>query len=171
MIPNTGILAYPILPCIASHFKWWTKRLVWLVLLWALRRGLNTYTSMWVESRTIAAPGQISFPLCLSLPPQLSCFFLLHPQTLAAPSISVSSCSTLQTQMTVSWHPNGATGEEAAYTPHAGDKPCQTSSSHAALGHYISDCSLCKALFMVLNWFVAVITVYRIVTERTPTEH
>lgn len=48
-------------------------------------------------------------------------FFFINPQTLAAPSISMSSCSTLQTQMTMSWHPNEATGEEAAYTPHAGD--------------------------------------------------
>lgn len=167
MIPNTGILAYPTLPCIASHIKW----LVWLVESWALRRGLNTDVATPVESRTIAAPGQISLPLCLFLPPQLSSFFLLHPQTLAAPLISMSSCSTLHTQMTVSWHQNGATGEEAAYTPHAGDKPCQSSASRAALGHYISDFSLCKALLMTHNWSVAVMTVYRIVTEKALTEH
>lgn len=113
MIPNTGILASTILPCIVSHIftgehKGW---FVWLVQSWALRRGLNTDAGMWAEFRTIAAPGQISLPLS-SLPPQLSSFFTrLHPQTLAA---SVSSCSSLQAQMTVSWHQNGATGEEAA---------------------------------------------------------
>lgn len=45
---------------------------------------------------------------------------------------------------------NGATGERAAYTPHRGVKPSQTSAFQAALGHYISKCLIRKALIMAL---------------------
>lgn len=162
MIPNNGMLAFSILLCIVSHIfsgehKGWV---VWLVQSWVLRRGLNTDFGMWVEFRTIAAPGHISIPLS-SLPPQLSSLFTLHPQTFA-PSISISSCSTLRAQMMVSWHRNGATGEEAAYTPRIGDKPCQTSVSDATLGHYIWHGSRCKVLFLALNWYITALIGSRI---------
>lgn len=130
-----------------EHKGWF----VWLVQLWVLRRGLNTDVGMWDEFRAIAAPGQTSLPLFLS--PSSSLFSRLHPQTLAAPSDSVSSCSTLQMQMRVSWHQTGATGEEAASMLVI--KPVRP--VNAALGHRIAHRSPCKALFPDLNSLVAAI--------------